>query len=553
MKNKLFLAVLFIAIFIPTVVAVISYNTSDDVTVVSADLAEAVTVADLDGKEFVFKNDNDEGKAVIAQFQQMIDRSEAIPALPEAIAGDSFYKVTFSVDKLETVYKFYFAADGNDTYLVNSEGEAKRVTASLTEEFLKTNFAQSVYASSHAPTLTLSGDHVVLPVKSGATASSWMYTNASGNFVAAVFESSDEIETYDVEGGLSLVFDNEPDNLAVRVTAKDGTELFNDQYSAIGSLTLNPGDVVSVTIAAKWYEDETRDYYGTMNYAFSASVSAAAEFYPGVKSLEQGGLVSVTALNVKDPSKISVSCDPEVEFEPVWYVDGEYCRTLISFDPDLEPGTYTLTFDYAGTSQQMSLELKDAGFKIRDFTVDDEVYEKAYSPESLTTFKAEFDKIVKESSDERLWRGSFLANPASGLPISAGFGHMFNLTNGQVSFRHSGVDYKGEGDVLAANNGVVVYVGELDYSGKVVVVDHGWGLKTWYSRLSEISVNVGDEVVRGDKLGVTGDTGFTNQVGLHMSMTLWGKYVLPYSTWDDNSEYASAGIPLGIPLYEKES
>ena len=553
MKNKFILAALLVAIFIPSVVAIVSYNTSDKVTVVRADLADVVTVADLDGKEFVFKNDNDEGKAVISQLQQMIDRAEAIPALPEAISGDSFYKVTFSVDKLETVYKFYFASDGNDTYLVNSEGEAKKVTAALTEEFLATDFAQSIYTYSHAPTLTLSGEHTVLPLIEGENASSWMYTNSTGTFVAALFDGSNEPQSYDVEGGLSLVFDNEPDNLAVRVANTNGEELFNDQYSAIGSLELKPGDVISVEISAKWYEEETREYYGKMNYAFEAKVSAAAEFYPGVTSLDQGGIVSITALNVKNPDKISISCDPAVTFEPVWYRDGEYCRTLLCFDPELTPGTYTLTFDYAGTSQNVALELTNAGFSIRDYTVDDAVYKKSYSAEALEEFKTEFEKIVKESSDTRLWNGSFLADPTSGLPISAGFGHMFNLTNAQVSFRHVGVDYKGAGDVLADNDGKVVYVGELDYTGKLIVIDHGWGLKTWYAHLSDIGVALGDEVKRGDKIGAAGDTGFTNQVGLHVSMTLWDKYVLPYSTWDDNGDYASKGIPLGIPLYEKQS
>lgn len=551
MKNKLLCAFLIVALFIPTAVAIVSYKTSDKSTVVSADLADVVTVADLDGKEFVFKKDTDEGKAVISQLQQMIDQSEEIPSLPEAISGDSFYKVTFSVDKLETVYQFYFSADGKDTYLVNSEGKAKRVTAALTEQFLATDFAQSIYPASHAPVLTLSGEHKVLPVTSGADSSSWMYKNSAGTFVASAFDGAKGDEVYDVEGGLSLAFNNEPDNLTVKIVGSDGTELFNDQYSAIGSLTLEPGASVSVSIAAKWYEEETRDYYGTMNYSFNASISAPAEFYPGVKSLEQGGLVSITALNVKNPDKITVTCEPEVSLNPVWYTDGEYVRTLITLGADLTVGTYTLTLGYAGTTQNVVLELTDAGFGIRNYTVDDAVYKKAYSEEALAAFKAEFDKLVKESSEEKLWNGYFLANPTSGLPISAGYGHMFNLTNAQLSYRHDGVDYKGTGSVLASNAGKVVYVGELDYTGKMVVIDHGWGLKTWYAHLSDTSVNVGDTVARGDKLGSTGDTGFTNQTGVHVTTTLWDQTVLPYSMWEDNTDYSGAGIPLGIPMYEK--
>ena len=84
------------------------------------------------------------------------------------------------------------------------------------------------------------------------------------------------------------------------------------------------------------------------------------------------------------------------------------------------------------------------------------------------------------------------------------------------------------------------------------MIDHGWGLKTWYAHLSDISVSVGDEVKRGDEIGKAGSTGFTNQSGVHVSMTLYDRSVLPYSTWEDNTDYSDAGITLGIPMYEKK-
>ena len=65
-------------------------------------------------------------------------------------------------------------------------------------------------------------------------------------------------------------------------------------------------------------------------------------------------------------------------------------------------------------------------------------------------------------------------------------------------------------------------------------------------------MNVGDEVKRGDKIGTAGSTGFTNQSGVHVSMTVFDRAVLPYSTWEDNTDFTNAGIALGIPMYEKK-
>ena len=131
---------------------------------------------------------------------------------------------------------------------------------------------------------------------------------------------------------------------------------------------------------------------------------------------------------------------------------------------------------------------------------------------------------------------------------------MFNLTNKSVSFRHEGVDYKCvEGTAISAcNAGKVVFAGEFDYTGRIVVIDHGYGLKTWYCHLSSSTVNVGDEVKRGDKIGTAGSTGFTNQSGVHVSMTVFDRTVLPYNTWEDNTDFTNAGIALGIPMYEKK-
>lgn len=138
---------------------------------------------------------------------------------------------------------------------------------------------------------------------------------------------------------------------------------------------------------------------------------------------------------MKNADKISLSSNPDIGYTPVWFKDGDYVRTLVPFSADLAVGKYELTFTYAGASKTVMIELTDGGYRPREYTVDDAVMQKAYSDEALKTYRDELSKLVSETADTRLWDGYFLANPASGAPISAGFGHMFNLTNKSVSFR----------------------------------------------------------------------------------------------------------------------
>ena len=88
--------------------------------------------------------------------------------------------------------------------------------------------------------------------------------------------------------------------------------------------------------------------------------------------------------------------------------------------------------------------------------------------------------------------------------------------------------------IPAANDGTVVFAEPLGIYGNLVVVDHGLGLQTLYSHLSEIMVQVGDVVKKGDTLGRTGTTGLAGGDHLHFGVMLAGIEVQPIDWFDKN-------------------
>lgn len=76
--------------------------------------------------------------------------------------------------------------------------------------------------------------------------------------------------------------------------------------------------------------------------------------------------------------------------------------------------------------------------------------------------------------------------------------------------------------VLAPSDGVVVFSGVEGGYGKVLVLDHGYGVKTRYGHLSEVLVKLGDRVARGEKVAAVGNTGKSTGPHLHYEVRVNG-------------------------------
>ncbi len=101
--------------------------------------------------------------------------------------------------------------------------------------------------------------------------------------------------------------------------------------------------------------------------------------------------------------------------------------------------------------------------------------------------------------------------------------------NGQLRSYHGGLDLRAyEGTPLyAAQSGVVKLAQNLFYSGNHVLIEHGMGIHTGYSHMSRLNVKTGDEVSRGQLLGLSGATGRVTAAHLHWTVSVDGVGVSP--------------------------
>ncbi|MBL4665820.1 MAG: M23 family metallopeptidase [Sneathiella sp.] len=154
-------------------------------------------------------------------------------------------------------------------------------------------------------------------------------------------------------------------------------------------------------------------------------------------------------------------------------------------------------------------------------------------PPSKVTPSAKFLKRIRKENGKiaeirsldtaQNWYRSGWEWPAIGR-ISGVFGSQ-RILNGIPKRPHYGLDVAAPvGTSVFASTDGIIRMSETDlyYTGGTVMIDHGYGLVSVYSHLSKLSVNVGDFVKQGMKIGEIGATGRAS--GPHLDWRLnWFK------------------------------
>ena len=206
-------------------------------------------------------------------------------------------------------------------------------------------------------------------------------------------------------------------------------------------------------------------------------------------------------------------------------------------------------------------------YRVRDLPVDDRFMEKVVNeldPNGSGDMVTRFVKInsemrkannktladLKLKTEPRfLWSQQFLQQPNT--KVEANFADVRNyIYKGQKIDQqvHLGYDLSSTQhvDVLAANDGKVIYAAPLGIYGNCIVLDHGYGLQSIYGHLSHIDVHEGEMVKRGQSMGKSGMTGMAGGDHIHFSMQLEGIQIDPKEWWDAHwiKDHIAKRVPL---------
>jgi murein DD-endopeptidase MepM/ murein hydrolase activator NlpD len=239
---------------------------------------------------------------------------------------------------------------------------------------------------------------------------------------------------------------------------------------------------------------------------------------------------------LKSPLKAK---DFEGEFlgEKLSFFDGSPGKVLsfAAIDLDAPIGDTTLIIRTKpgagpGVVLERKVRIEKVFFPLRKLKVDEKfVTPNAEENRRIDEEAAEQKETFLAVSEQKILEGDF-GSPIPGHRVTGKFG-VRRTFNGQPRRPHSGEDItapKGT-PVKAAAGGKVAYAKDTYMLGNMVVLDHGFGLFSYYGHLSKIRTETGKILKAGDVVGEVGNTGRTTGFNCHWGVKLYNLRIDPNS------------------------
>lgn len=282
--------------------------------------------------------------------------------------------------------------------------------------------------------------------------------------------------------------------------------------SAITSASIPPASITPGSIEKK-----------SWSLPFEVSVELTSS------EVSDGSVILVSVKTQAENSELSKAYELKGSFEGIqlafYPVEGtSNYETVLGVPYSMKPGIYPIQIQILpkdGRNQDPKGE-KWIYLSVRDGKYGSEqlqVTTRHLNPTKKDLKRIERDKevvgrIYANVTPQKFWKGAFR------FPLQSAITSVFGtkrMLNGERQSFHSGLDFRASvgTKVYAPAGGVVVLAEDLFFTGKTVMIDHGYGVITFCAHLSKIKVKKGARLKTGDLLGLSGNTGRVSGPHLH--------------------------------------
>ncbi|HAK59081.1 MAG TPA: peptidase M23 [Nitrospiraceae bacterium] len=201
-------------------------------------------------------------------------------------------------------------------------------------------------------------------------------------------------------------------------------------------------------------------------------------------------------------------------------------KAMVGINLYAKPGKYNLALSVDGKKLRKTVVVKKKHYPLQRLTLPKDMVTLSRENAARVRRDARKFKALWPGETKRVWAGTFM-NPLEG-EVRSRFG-LRRIINDIPKSSHTGVDVSGDmgAEVRAPNDGVAVLVDDMYYSGISLVLDHGQGIYTMFFHLSKITAKSGQNVKKGEVVGLVGSTGRSTGPHLHWGVRMQGARVDP--------------------------
>ena len=333
-------------------------------------------------------------------------------------------------------------------------------------------------------------------------------------------------------------FETLPDSYNITLS-KDNKEIFSSKTSVIMPHDIPADGEYQGVCIAEWNQGK---FTGTVNYYFTILADFPAEPVISATETDPGELVVLRINNLNPEENVEVETD--LDFKPnVFSYKNEHIILLPVSYYNESNKVYSIKLKIGDETFSYPIKINEKEFITQQLTIDPKIAAETRNEKSAQEVKEKIDPLRPICDDVAYWEGEFIMPVEGGRVRESDFGKIRYVNCSPTSYRHNGLDIGHDlgVPVMASNSGRVLIADYLIGTGNTVIIEHGFGLKTWYYHMNELNVKTGDMVKKGDIIGKVGSTGFSTGPHLHFSASVNEVYINPITL-----------INKGIPLITKK-
>ncbi len=532
-KNKKKSAWLWILLCLPMVFIVYYFITLSG-TDIDVEKVSAVEVTAPDGEKFSFTKKED-----IEFYVEMFLNSAPLPSPLREVDGDDCFNVSIARPEGNVSFKLYPEVNTNGCFFTKESGEHCALLSEHATGLLQRSEYEAVYenAGCTLPTLYFAsggGSVTVLPSEY-----SWQYqniANAGVDYKGAARATEPQRFNYNFK-----IIDNpidfsvEPEERILTFTDPDGNVLKETEFS---TLYRTNDTVLKVRLEARW-GSAGRALGGTAVYEFEVFYDVLPELKHHPIEAVAGDMIYLTFSHLSADETITLDTQLKTsELKVIYGKDDDYAHIVLPLSIDNDAGDYSLAFTIGQVKESFTLSVKKADSSLVRERMDTELYTQSLTPDKIASYQALLKEWGASDNEGLISFGSKFSKPVSG-DVLYDFGTYMSVNDVVPYFHLESIDYAvtDKDTVKATKKGVIIYMGEDDIHGKMVVIDHGYGILSHYYNLGAFSESkaVGDTVQEGEIIGTGGISGMTYKNGeeavamLRFAITVNGVFVDPNS------------------------